>query len=167
MMLCVVVVVCGCQERFGWDATNIQTGSTQSASHLDACRFHSQLGRLDGSDVSTGTATCRMPMTGKWKSKLYQWVHKAVGWRTFTSQQISLKWNSPTTTTSYWSARLAVVFEKDRNAVEQVFERRELVANLVANIIVGFDQRDYLLKCFLVDDEGWNDVAMKTVMLHL
>mmetsp|Transcript_12005 Transcript_12005/g.34404 ORF Transcript_12005/g.34404 Transcript_12005/m.34404 type:complete len:352 (-) Transcript_12005:264-1319(-) len=57
MVLCVVVVVCRCQKRLGWDATNVQTGSTQSASHLDAGCFHSKLGRFDGSDVSARTTT--------------------------------------------------------------------------------------------------------------
>ena len=56
VLLHIVVVMAGLQQRLGGDAPDVEAGSAEGAAHLDAGRGKSELGGLDGGDVSTGTS---------------------------------------------------------------------------------------------------------------
>ena len=57
VLLDVVVVMAGLEQGLGRDAPDVEAGAAEGAAHLDAGRRESQLGGLDGGDVSTGTSS--------------------------------------------------------------------------------------------------------------
>jgi hypothetical protein len=53
VVLCLVVDVRVVQHRLGGDASDVETGTAESTSLLDTDGLETELGSLDGSDVST------------------------------------------------------------------------------------------------------------------
>lgn len=56
VLLDIMIVMAGLQQRLGGDAPDVEAGSTQGAAHFDAGGREAELGGLDGRDVSAGTA---------------------------------------------------------------------------------------------------------------
>ena len=53
VMHCVVVLMSSVEKSFGRNATDVETGATESASAFDADSLHAHLTSLDGSDVTS------------------------------------------------------------------------------------------------------------------